>query len=187
MGKSLKFTLLIIIAGLLAQRNVNAGNPLDPVRVGSWTLNVGAGPAVPYFGNGFGFGPAVKGSFEVGMWDLGPGVITLGGEAAFSFFSHHYGEGWNESWANLIFGARSAYHYGWNVEGLDTYGGIPLGIGFCAHAWSHGIGHSGYSPVYPYVCVFFGTSWFFTKDIGINGEVGYNSTYANIGMIFKLK
>jgi len=28
---------------------------------------------------------------------------------------------------------------------------------------------------------------FFTKNIGINGEFGYNATYANIGVVFKLK
>ena len=87
-------------------------------------MGAGVGPGTHYFGNGIGFGPALKASFEAGMWDLGPGVITLGGEAAFSYFSHHYGNGWNESWANFIFAARGAYHYGWDVEGLDTYGGM---------------------------------------------------------------
>ena len=133
------------------------------------------------------FGPALKGSFETGMWDLGPGVITLGGEATFSFFSHHYGDNWNESWVNFIFGARGAYHYGWDVEGLDTYGGIPLGIGFCAHAWDDHPGSQGYTPVYPYVGIFFGATYFFNKSMGINGEIGFNSTYTNIGMVFKLK
>jgi len=187
MLKSLKIILLVILAGLLVPSRVYPGNPLDPVRVGRWFVNVGVGPGVHPFGNGIGFGPALKGAFETGMWDVGPGVITLGGEAAFSFFSHHYGQGWNESWVNFMAGARSAYHYGWNVDGLDTYGGIPLGIGFCAHSSGNHPGNEGYTPVYPYLGVFFGASWFFTKDIGINAEVGYNSTYANIGMVFKLK
>ncbi len=187
MRKSLKTIFLMIILGFLAPWNVFSARPLDPVRLGTWVVNAGVGPGTHYFGNGIGFGPAIKASFEVGMWDLGPGVITLGGEAAFSYFSHHYGDGWNESWANFIFAARGAYHYGWDVEGLDTYGGIPLGIGFCGHGWNHNAGHSGYTPVYPYAGIFFGASWFFTKTIGINGEVGYNSTYANIGVIYKLK
>jgi hypothetical protein len=121
------------------------------------------------------------------MWDLGPGIITLGGEATFSFFSHHFGEGWNESWTNFIFGARAAWHYGWNVEGLDTYGGIPAGIGFCAHSVDDHPGNAGYTGVYPYVGIFVGASYFFNKSIGINGEVGYNSTNANIGVVFRLK
>jgi hypothetical protein len=48
-------------------------------------------------------------------------------------------------------------------------------------------GSSGSTPVYPYAGFFFGTSYFFTKSFGINGEVGYNATYANIGVVFKLK
>jgi hypothetical protein len=160
--------------------------PLDPVRLGTWIITAGTGPGTHYFGNGTGFGPALKGSFETGMWDLGPGVITLGGEATFSFFSHNYGQGWNESWVNFIFAARGAYHYGWDVEGLDTYAGIPLGIGFCAHFLDDHPGNLGYTPVYPYAGIFCGASWFFTKTFGINGEVGFNSTYGNIGVVFKL-
>jgi hypothetical protein len=185
-----KVTLVIIVFLITVLFTANPAfskGPLDPVRLNTWVVNAGIGPGAHYFSNGIGFGPAIKASFEAGMWDLGPGVITLGGEVSFSFFSQHYGDGWNETWANFIFGARGAYHYGWDVEGLDTYGGIPLGIGFCGHGWNHDAGHHGYTPVYPYFGVFFGASYFFTKTIGINGEVGYNSTYANIGMVYKLK
>ena len=187
MKKTTLIALFIMIAGLFTVSKTFSRGPLDPVRLGTWVINAGIGPGAHYFSNGVGFGPALKVSFEAGMWDLGPGVVTLGGEASFSFFSHHYGDGWNETWTNFIFGARGAYHYGWDVEGLDTYGGVPLGIGFCAHGWNHEAGHGAYTPVYPYFGVFFGASCFFTKTIGINGEVGYNSTYANIGIVYKLK
>lgn len=187
MNKTLKIILLIVIVAVASPKMNYAKGPLDPVRLGTWVINAGVGPGTHYFGNGVGFGPALKGSFEKGMWDLGPGVITLGGEATFSFFSHHYGDGWNESWVNVILGARGAWHYGWDVEGLDTYGGIPLGMGFCAHGWDNHPGNRGYTPVYPYAGIFFGASYFVTKTIGVNGEVGYNSTYANIGVVFKLK
>jgi hypothetical protein len=187
MNKILKITLMAVFISITAPKIIYAAGPLDPVKLGTWIVNGGIGPGAHYFGNGAGFGPALKGSFEKGMWDLGPGVITLGGEATFSFFSHHYGQDWNESWINFIFGARGAYHYGWDVEGLDTYGGIPLGIGFCIHTWDDHPGNSGYQPVYPYAGIFFGASYFFNKSIGINGEFGYNSTYANIGVVYKLK
>ncbi|MCX6304795.1 MAG: hypothetical protein NT040_07495 [Bacteroidetes bacterium] len=188
MNKLLKIIVIMVIFVFVSPRGVVAQGPLDPVRLGTWIVNAGAGSGTHFFGNGVGVGPALKGSFETGMWDLGPGVITLGGEATISFFSQHYGiDNWNESWVNFIFGARGAYHYGWNVEGLDTYGGIPLGIGFCAHGWDHHAGNYGYTPVYPYGGIFFGASYFFTKTFGVNGEVGYNSTYANIGVVFKLK
>jgi hypothetical protein len=187
MIKILKIILLALLICNLAPFSSHAQGKLDPVRLGSWVVNAGIGPGTQNFGNGAGFGTAFKASFETGIWDVGPGVITLGGEAALSFFSRHYGENGSEWWANFVFGARSAYHYGWDVEGLDTYGGIPLGIGFCAHGWNDYPGNSGYTPVYPSLGVFFGASYFFTPSIGINGELGYNTTYANIGLIYKFK
>lgn len=187
MNYFLKIIFLVICAAVAVPKNSLSHGSLDPVRLGTWVVNVGVGPGAHYFGNGNGFGPALKASFETGMWDLGPGVVTLGGEAAFSFFSHHYGDGWNESWVNFVFGARGAYHYGWDVEGLDTYAGIPLGIGFCVHSWNDNPGYSGSTPVYPFAGFFIGASYFFTKTFGINGEVGYNATYSNIGVVFKLK
>jgi len=187
MKKKLIIISLLIFTLSQTTCTTYAKGQLDPVKLGTWVINVGIGPGTHTFGNGAGFGPALKGSFETGMFDLGPGVITLGGEAAFSFFSQHYGQDWNETWVNFMFGARAAYHYGWDVEGLDTYCGVPLGIGFCAHAVDENPGSKGYSPVYPYVGIFFGASYFFTKSVGINGEFGYNSTYANLGVIFKLK
>ena len=187
MNNMLKIILLAISIVVAMPNESRSQGSLDPVRLGTWVVNAGVGPGTNYFGNGAGFGPALKASFETGMWDLGPGVVTLGGEATFSFFTHRYGDGWHESWVNFIFGARGAYHYGWDVEGLDTYGGIPLGIGFCIYNWDDHFDYSGSTPVYPYAGVFFGASYFFTKTFGINGEVGYNSTYANIGVIYKIK
>jgi len=161
--------------------------PNDPMSLKGWTLTFAGGPATHYWGNGAGFGPATKIIFETGMWKLGPGILTLGGEVTMSYFGHTYYEGYKESWANFIFGARSAYHYSWGVKGLDTYGGIPLGIGFSVYNQGDYPGYKGYHGVYPYFGFFFGTSYFFNKVVGINGEFGYSSTYANLGLILKLK
>ena len=187
MKKIAKIALLLFLPGLIYPLKVYSGGPLDPVKVGSWSVNAGMGMGAHYFGNGVGLGPAIKGSVETGMWDLGPGCITLGGEFATSFFSTHYGSDWKETWVNFFFAARSAYHYGWNVEGLDTYGGVPLGIGFCAHSYGNHPGSYGSTPVYPYLGFFIGASYFLTHTFGVNAELGYSSTYANAGVIFKLK
>lgn len=180
--------LVALLTGFLFIPTLMAQNkgPMDPMSVDDWTLGLSIGPGTPMWGNGAGFGPAMKFNFEKGMWQLGPGVLTLGGEATFSFFAHRYGDDYREVWMNMIFGARSAYHYGWNVRGLDTYGGIPLGIGFSAYSHADYPGYTNYFPVYFYSGVFFGASYFFNKNLGVNGEVGYNSTYANIGIIYKL-
>lgn len=86
---------IIFIFGSIFPKLTYSNGPLDPVRLGTWVITAGVGPGAHYFGNGVGFGPALKGSFEAGMWDLGPGVVTLGGEASFSFFSHNYSEGYS--------------------------------------------------------------------------------------------
>jgi|GEM_PF-2521237 len=34
--------------------------------------------------------------------------------------------------------------------------------------------------------VFAGASWFFNKSVGLNAELGFNLSYARIGMIFRI-
>jgi len=160
--------------------------PMDPMDVDDMQITAGFGAGTPFFGNGHGFGPAAKFTFEKGMWQVGPGVITLGAELTFSYFWNNYGDGWHENWFNFIAGARSAYHYGWGVRGLDTYAGLPLGFGLCMYSHDYDEGYHNYAPVYPYFGIFLGASYFFTKEIGVYGEFGYNSTYANLGVVFKL-
>jgi hypothetical protein len=165
--------------------------PVDPMDQGSWVASVGIGPGTHIFSNGVGFGPGIKLFAENGTFQLGPGVLSLGGEFGLSFFSYKYFENYKASWVNIMFGARSAYHYGWKVPGLDTYGGLPLGIGFSIYHYTHYYRDlyvpRGYSAVYPYFGVFVGASYFFNKIIGLNGELGYNVTYANIGVILKVR
>ena len=178
-GICLAFCLLTITNGYSLK-----SAPLSPVDQGSWIIGAGVGPGTDIFGNGRGLGVGIKFYFENGTWQLGPGVLTLGGDLGFSIFSNRFLGEYRETWNNVMFGARSAYHYGWNVPGLDTYGGIPLGIGFSFY--HHGRLYTGYQPIYPYLGFFVGTSYFFNKIIGVNGEFGYNVTYANIGVIVKL-
>jgi hypothetical protein len=191
--KKYKMIVGILLLIILAGPGIHAAKgPTDPVGKGDWILNFGFGPGTHWWSNGYGFGPAAKVAFETGMWQLGPGVLTLGGETGFSFFTNKYYLDYKETWINFVFGARSAYHYGFNVPGLDVYGGIPAGIGFCVYTDKYvtggpHTGYKGYSPVFPYFGVFFGGSYFFTRTLGINGEIGYNITYANIGMVFQLK
>jgi len=182
---------------------LHAQSTADPVGLDAWVLNFGIGAGNNYWGNGNGFGPGMKVAFEKGMWKVGPGVFTLGGEMGFSYFWHnwnyyHTGQDknldLNETWINVMVGARAAYHWGFDVKGLDVYGGIPLGIGFSLYNYSgwddtgewKEWGGYGHHPVFHYVGVFFGASYFFNEVIGLNAEVGYNATFGQIGLVFKL-
>ena len=161
----------------------------------TWTLNFGFGPGIKYYsGYTTGFGPALSLSFEKGMWQLGPGVLTLGAELGFSYFSSSYKYndfiGYSYSWISLVTAARAAYHYGWKVRGLDTYGGLATGLRFLIF---HSTYYNGYATDYSpgavnfFPGIFAGVSYFFNKSLGINAEVGYNNTYLQVGMIFKLR
>ncbi len=194
----MKKLILIILAGtlLIAFTNKEASAqrraPVDPVSQGDWILNFGIGPGNHYFGNGFGFGPGFDVAFEGALWQVGPGVFTIGGEIGFSYFAYNYANvldvKYRERWVNFMIGARSAYHYGFGVRGLDCYAGMPLGIGFSSYTYdAYNDEWHGYNPVFPYVGLFVGTSYWFSPSVGINGELGYNVTYAQIGMVFKLK
>ncbi len=192
MKRRLMFRLICLAFGLLTITNVYSQNsaPLEPMSQGSWIAGFGIGAGTQVWGNGYDFGPGFKAFFENGTFQLGPGVLTLGGEFGFSYFQYHWTYGGlthREYWLNNMFGARCAYHYGWNVPGLDTYGGIPLGFGFSSSAHSSAPGYLPTHPIYPYLGVFLGTSYFFNDLIGVNGELGYNVTYANVGVIFKFR
>jgi len=193
MKKAEILVITLIIYSVLAIKPAQAEKgPIDPMDKGAMTLDIGIGLGTHFFGNGYGFGPAFKMAFEKGMWQVGPGVFTLGGEFSVSYFTFKYYSNYKETWINFMFGARSAYHYGWKVPGLDTYAGIPAGIGFCAFT-DHYVdpkfhyGYRGYQAVFPYFGIFIGTSYFFNNVVGIYGELGYNSTYADLGVVLKLK
>jgi hypothetical protein len=102
--------LALLLTGYMSITSVYAQNKasMDPMSVDDMTIGLSVGPGTPVWGNGEGFGPAVKFTFEKGMWQLGPGVLTLGAEATFSFFGHRYGNDYREAWMNFVFGARSA-------------------------------------------------------------------------------
>jgi hypothetical protein len=69
--------------------------------------------------------PTASAVVEAGLWQAGPGVVTLGGEIGGSFLSGGYQYDNNYSSRTVIVAARAAWHYGWQVPGLDTYGGVP--------------------------------------------------------------
>jgi hypothetical protein len=172
--------------------------PVDPMSKDSWLLNFGIGPGVKYYdAYSTGFGPGFQVAFEKGMWQLGPGVLTLGAEFGVSYFWYKYSyddaDAYSYSWVSVIPAARCAYHYGWKVKGLDTYGGVATGFRFLAFSEKYYNGHNGteygYNPasISFFPGIFVGASYFFNDQIGINGELGYNINVAQIGMVFKLK
>ena len=193
------FLFCVVVTGLFFISSIGeAKGPLDPMEKHSWTLNFGVGPGIRYYsGYPAGFGPGFQAAFETGLWKLGPGVLTLGGETGINYFSYKGGgipdmttDGYYFRWLTLFFACRTAYHYGWKVHGLDTYGGFATGVRYLVFRKTfYDAYFNEYTPASFGVFggVFAGASYFFNPVIGINAELGYNINYAQIGMIFKLK
>ncbi len=160
--------------------------------VGSVTLNVGVGlgrnsyGSYGLYGSGYyGYGTAfgTKLAIERGMWQLGPGVLSLGIEAGASFSSAHY-NGYKSS--IIIVAARSAYHFGWNVDKLDTYAGVSLGPGFRSYDYYNNADYTKHDIVVS-PGAFVGASYYFSPNIGVNVEAGYDITVIQGGLVFKLR
>jgi len=173
---------------------------MDPMTKGAWFINFGFGPGTNWQGAyGSGFLPAGQVAVEVGMWEVGPGVITLGGEVGGTFYSFtgtdsRYGPGTSYKYnhTELVIAARGAYHYGWNVQGLDTYGGVAAGPRFTIFSYQLPASYTGPVIGEPTSVgygggVFMGASYFFTELLGVNAELGFNITYVQIGMVFKIR
>jgi hypothetical protein len=173
-----------------AQKSGGNGNTFE---VGSTTVNIGLGlgrgsyGGYGYYGSSYyGYGTAfgVKAAVERGMWQLGPGVLSLGAEVGGSFSNAHY-SGYKSN--IVIVAIRSAYHFGWNVSNLDTYGGVSLGPGFRSYNYAD-VNNGKYTKHDVVVSpgVFVGASYFFSPNIGVNVEAGYDITQLQGGIIFKL-
>ncbi len=194
--KKIKFIpAILIVIGLiacsnsvLAQSYRNNHGELNPVQVGTTVVNLGLGVGADYRGDNYGTGFGFKVSAEWGLWQAGPGVITLGPEAGGSFSNggYNFGSGYRAS--TFIIAARSAWHYGWQVPGLDTYGGISGGIGF--HHWGYNdntYGNNSYNQVIPVFGGFVGASYFVSPQFGFNAEAGYDITNFQVGIVLKVK
>jgi hypothetical protein len=174
-----------------AQRKGNSD--ANTFGVGTATVSIGVGlgrgsyGGYGYYGSGYyGYGGAfgVKAVIERGVWQIGPGVLSLGGEIGGSFSTASY----SSYKSNIIIAAvRSAYHFGWNVPNLDTYGGVSLGPGFRSYNYTdQSTDKFTRHDVVVSPGIFVGGTYFFSPNIGVNVEAGYDITEIQGGIIFKL-
>ena len=168
------------------QGHPTARGPISPVRVGSITVNGGIGAGSYYDGDYYNSPFGVKAAIEWGLWQAGPGVITLGGELGGSFSSGGYPGYNNYSSHTIVVGPRAAWHCGWQVPGLDTYGGFSAGLGFHHYQYANPDGYS-HSSVIAAPGVFVGASYFVTPAFGFNAEAGHDITDIQIGVVFKIQ
>jgi hypothetical protein len=147
-------------------------------------LNLGVGAGADYGNYNYNSAFGTKAAVEVGLWQAGPGVVTLGGELGGSFSNGGYYDNYKAH--TFVVAARAAWHCGWGVPNLDTYGGVSAGLGFRHHQWYDGTVTHSSNDVVPVAGIFVGASYFVTPQFGFNAEAGYDITNIQAGVIFKL-
>ncbi len=180
------FVILCISAGMVNAQS-RSGQPVTPMKVGSTTLNLGIGIGSTYDGYDYGNKFGTKAALEFGLWQAGPGVVTLGGEVGGSFTSGDLFDNDDYKARTIVVAARSAWHFGWNVRGLDTYAGVSAGVGFEHYDYRVGNEKRSNDKAIPVFGGFVGASYFFTPTFGVNAEAGYDITNIQAGVIFKFK
>jgi hypothetical protein len=163
-----------------------ANGVVTPMEVGSIFLNLGVGVGADYKGESYGTPFGFKASAEYGLWDAGPGVITLGPEIG-GTFSSGTNSGFTTKSNTFVTAGRAAWHYGWQVPNLDTYGGFSAGLGFHSYTYDDGNYNTSNNTVIPAFGAFAGASYFITPTFGFNAEFGFDITNFQVGVVFKLQ
>jgi hypothetical protein len=162
-----------------------AQSTVSPVKKGSITFIAGVGLGNEYNSNYYNRALGTKAAIEFGIWQAGPGVITLGAEAGGTFSNGGTLDAYKAH--TLIVAGRSAWHHGWNVKGLDTYAGLSAGAGFNQYSYNKNTGRFKQNEVIPVFGGFVGASYFVTPSFGFNIEAGSDITQIQGGIILKLK
>ena len=180
-------TPVLLLIGLIAMSasfaQPHKKNTGAPRQIGNASLSFGMGAGVNYrnyFTDGI---YSMKMALEFAVWRAGPGVISLGGETGFSFSNG------NRGGFTFLAAARSAWHCGWQIRGLDTYGGFSVGAALL-HSDNKVYyleGNNYDDQLIPVPGAFAGASYFISPHFGLNAEAGSDFTHFQIGLIFKLK
>lgn len=196
----MKRILLITVIILTGLFNVHA----QKMDVGTNFLSLGAGPSTSYnVYHAVGM-PAIRISFDHGLKEIGPGVLTLGG--SLGFFAEHYSNSyawWDLSgyhtqtykanWIYFVAAFRVGYYYNFEdlgIPDLNAYAGIGSGLRY--HTYSDNYtGPANYKPTSTagaefHMAVYGGANYFVTKKIALFTEFGYDICPFTAGITFHL-
>ncbi|HEV3412554.1 MAG TPA: hypothetical protein VG101_08745 [Puia sp.] len=188
MKKSAFFGIALVVFSFFSAVRVHAQAFAAGTNVISGGIGLGSSLA-----NGYTYGTqgiGLSANYEHGIWEAGPGVISLGAYLGYKTFSYNYGyQGsfYSYKWNYTIIGGRGAYHFtGLNVENLDLYAGLMLSYDNVSFSSSNG------SPVYSgtygsgvELTPFAGARYYFANNLGGYAELGYGVAILSIGLSYK--
>lgn len=192
MKKSAFFSIAFVIFSLFSAARVHA----QAFEAGTNVISAGIGLGSS-LASGFTYGtqsPGISASYDRGIWEAGPGVISLGGYIGYKSFKYGYadaGGAYSYKWNYTIIGARGAYHFtGINVENLDLYAGVMIAYDNLSFSYSstNGVSYSGNTGAYNSglgLSVFAGARYYFAGNLGVFGELGYGVSILGIGLSYK--
>lgn len=143
------------------------------------SLGIGLGNRYGYVGSGVSVAPAVSLAYERGIRALGPGTLGVGG---FVGYQHAASSalGYNYSFSDLLVAVRGSYHYSL-APPLEVYGSLALGVRHAGVSYS-GPGDYAASATDSYAALLVGGRYYFSRAVGAFAELGYDQTYAKIGL-----
>jgi len=195
------FAAVLVIAAGMATTHTHA----QSFEKGTKAINLGFG-----IGGGYGLGsyytrvgviPTFLVAMDVGVADIGPGTLGIGGLVGFNTVQssyryanifNGYSTGTYRS-TNLLFGVRGNYHWNeWhNNDKLDTYAGVMMGASVRVSdsytsnetQQATALGSVVNNPFRHHVYV--GARYLFSPNFGVFAEVGHGITYLSGGLTFK--
>lgn len=181
--------LLMTSSGAKAQAAYQIGNNVI-------SASFGLGSAYGSF-NSSKQSPAINLQYERGIWQAGPGVISLG--AYLGYKSYRYsgtfpgGYTYSQRWNYTIIGARGAWHIqefdGTELKKWDLYGGVMLSYNILDYTYSDNDPTFELSDVHYSsgmgLSAFLGARYFFNDHFAAQGELGYGISYLNLGIAYK--
>ncbi len=195
---------VIALAATLFTTSIHALAQDAPFVKGSKTVGISAGVPRTYGYYNYGYGgsfvnlPAIALNYDQGFFeDIGPGNIGIGGLIGFqsSYYNYnysYYGVGnrdYRVTYTNFIIGVRGTYHLTLLKDKnnkFDPYAGIFAGIRIFKYKDNdpYSTYDYNYNTAYPVTGAFIGAKYNFSKAVGVFGEVGYDISFARIGLNF---
>ena len=177
----LSVCILISLTSLQAQ---DKSKMTDEYAVGTNVVSAGIGLGSSLAGYGGSQSPAISLQYERGLWQAGPGVISLGAYLGFKTYKYN-GDGYSWKWTYTIIGVRGAYHLTQiKVKNLDLYGGVMLAYNNVHFTDSQGSSTRSYGSTTGF-SIFVGGRYYFAQNIGVFLELGYGVANANVGLSLK--
>lgn len=148
------------------------------------TVNINVGLGLPTYFHDIAV-PPLSLSVDVGVYDFGRNIGTIGVGGYFGFChhnDHHHTYYYYGNFSDFLVGPRVSYHFSGipNVSNLDLYANILLGANFRIAEYND------YNYTYFGYDFKVGAKYWFNNYVGVWGEIGYSAlSFLEAGVSFK--